>query len=59
MNFIPLKVSLDEACIDEFLSRYHFAERDKNDIFRIYKQVEPRIHATFHYVLNDVITIEE
>ena len=51
MNFIPLKVSLDEACIDEFLSRYHFAERDKNDIFRIYKQVEPRIHAMFHYVL--------
>ena len=52
MNFIPLEVSLDEACIGDFLRRYHFDEKDKKDILRLYRQVEPRIHAEFHYVLD-------
>jgi hypothetical protein len=51
MNFIPLSVSLDEGCISDFIRRYHFEEKDKNDIFRLYKQVMPRIHAEFHYVI--------
>ena len=53
MNFIPLKVSLDEGCISDFIRRYHFEEKDKNDILRLYRQIEPRVHAEFHYVIND------
>ncbi|MCR5555956.1 MAG: hypothetical protein K6F75_00135 [Butyrivibrio sp.] len=53
MNFIPLVVPLDEACIGDFLRRYHFDEKDKKDILRLYRQVEPRVHAEFHYVLTD------
>ena len=53
MNFIPLSVSLDEACIGDFLRRYHFDEKDKKDILRLYRQVQPRVHAEFHYVLTD------
>jgi hypothetical protein len=51
MNFIPLDVALDEACVGDFLRRYHFEEKDKKDVLRIYRQVEPRVHAEFHYVL--------
>lgn len=53
MNFIPLKVSLDDACFGDFLRRYHFDEKDKIDVLRLYKQVKPRVHAEFHYVLTD------
>lgn len=53
MNFIPLKVSLDEACMADFSRRYHFEEKDKNDIEKLYIKVSPRIHAQFHYVLLD------
>ena len=51
MNFIPLKVSLDEACLQEFVRRYHFNDRDKKEIIRLYRQLSPRVHAEFHYVL--------
>ena len=50
MNFIPLNVSLDEACIKDFIRRYHFDEKDKNEVLKLYRQVKPRIHAAFHYV---------
>ena len=50
MNFIPLKVSLDEGCISDFIRRYHFEEKDKSDILRLYRQIGPRVHAEFHYV---------
>ncbi len=53
MNFIPLNVSLDEACFRDFIRRYHFEEKDKKDILRLYRQVSPRVHAEFHYVLLD------
>ena len=53
MNFIPLKVSLDEACMSDFARRYHFEEKDKNEIEKLYIKVTPRIHAQFHYVLLD------
>ena len=53
MNFIPLNVSLDEDCISDFIRRYHFEEKDKNDILRLYRQVMPRIHAEFHYVVKE------
>ena len=51
MNFIPLNVSLDEACFSDFIRRYHFDEKDKQNILRLYRQVMPRVHAAFHYVL--------
>nr|WP_297705662.1 hypothetical protein [uncultured Butyrivibrio sp.] len=50
MNFIPLNVSLDEACIKDFIRRYHFDEKDKNEVLKLYRQVKPRIHTAFHYV---------
>ena len=53
MNFIPLKVSLDEACMSDFARRYHFNEQDKNEIEKLYIKVEPRVHAQFHYCLLD------
>lgn len=53
MNFIPLEVSLEEACIGDFLRRYHFDEKDKKDVFRLYRQVKPRVHAEFHWVAID------
>ena len=53
MNFIPLNVSLDEACMSDFARRYHFEEKDKNDIEKLYIKVAPRVHAQFHYVLLD------
>ncbi len=51
MNFIPLNVSLDEACFSDFIRRYHFDEKDKPNILRLYRQVMPRVHAAFHYVV--------
>ncbi|MBQ3796752.1 MAG: hypothetical protein II842_10795 [Butyrivibrio sp.] len=51
MNFIPLTVSLDEACFGDFVKRYHFEEKDKKDILRLYRKVQPRVHAEFHYVI--------
>lgn len=51
MNFIPLNVSLDEACLQEFVRRYHFNDTDKKEIIRLYRQLSPRVHAEFHYVL--------
>ena len=51
MNFIPLKVSLNEACFDDFIRRYHFDEKDKADVVRLYRQVNPRVHVGFHYVI--------
>lgn len=51
MNFIPLDVSLDEACLQEFVRRYHFNDTDKKEIIRLYRQLSPRVHAEFHYVL--------
>ena len=54
MNFIPLKVSLDEGCISDFIRRYHFEEKDKNDILRLYRQIGPRVHAEFHYVIEKI-----
>lgn len=53
MNFIPLKVALDEACMADFSRRYHFEEKDQNEIEKLYIKVSPRIHAQFHYVLLD------
>ena len=53
MNFIPLKVALDEACMADFSRRYHFEEKDQNEIEKLYIKVAPRIHAQFHYVLLD------
>ncbi len=53
MNFIPLAVSLDEACFGDFIRRYHFEEKDKKDILRLYRKVQPRVHAEFHYVIDD------
>ena len=53
MNFIPLNVSLDEACMSDFARRYHFEEKDNNEIDKLYRKVAPRIHAQFHYVLLD------
>ena len=53
MNFIPLSVSLDEECISDFIRRYHFEEKDKNDILRLYRQIMPRIHSEFHYVVKE------
>lgn len=50
MNFIPLNVSLDEACLQEFVRRYHFNDTDKKEIIRLYRQLAPRVHAEFHYV---------
>ena len=50
MNFIPLNVSLDEACLQEFVRRYHFNDADKKEIIRLYRQLSPRVHAEFHYV---------
>ncbi|SCY01407.1 hypothetical protein [Butyrivibrio sp. INlla14] len=51
MNFIPLKVSLDEACMSDFSRRYHFEEKDKNEIEKLYIKASPRVHAQFHYCL--------
>ena len=51
MNFIPLKVSLDEACMSDFSRRYHFKEQDKSEIEKLYIKASPRVHAQFHYCL--------
>ena len=51
MNFIPLNVSLDEGCLSDFIRRYHFEEKDIPEISRLYRQVKPRVHAEFHYVI--------
>ena len=53
MNFIPLTVSLDEACIGDFIRRYHFDDKDKKEILRLLRRVSPRVHAEFHYVLEE------
>ncbi|MCR5671564.1 MAG: hypothetical protein K6G10_11220 [Butyrivibrio sp.] len=50
MNFIPLDVSLDEACLEQLVRRYHFKDKDKRDIERLYRLVSPRVHPQFHYV---------
>lgn len=51
MNFTSLRVSLDEACITDFIRRYHFDEKDKKEILRINRLIAPRVHAQFHYVM--------
>ncbi len=53
MTFEPLNISLDEGCIASFIRRYHFNEDDKNDILKVYRQIAPRIHAEFHYVVDE------
>ncbi|MBP3195649.1 MAG: hypothetical protein J6N21_01410 [Butyrivibrio sp.] len=53
MNFIPLKISLDEACVQDFIKRYHFNKDDEKEIIRLSRQLLPRVHAQFHYVLEE------
>ncbi len=53
MNFIPLEVSLDEACVADFIRRYHFEEKDKKDIERFIRLIAPRVHPSFHYVIEE------
>ena len=53
MIFEPINVSLDEECIASFVRRYHFSKDEKNDIYRAYKQLKPRVHACFHYYIEN------
>lgn len=53
MTFEPLSVALDEAGIDGFITRYHFKKSEKKDILMLYRQLAPRVHASFHHVIDD------
>ncbi|WP_026652860.1 hypothetical protein [Butyrivibrio proteoclasticus] len=53
MTFEPVEVSLDENCFAELVRRYHFNEEDKKDIVKLYRQLIPRVHAVFHYVVEN------
>lgn len=53
MNFTPLNVSLDEACIPDFIRRFHFNQTDKREILKVARVLLPRVHAQFHYVVED------
>ncbi len=53
MTFEAINVSLDEGSVASFIRRYHFNEDDKSEILKIYRQISPRVHAEFHYVLED------
>lgn len=53
MTFEPLSVDLDEAGVDAFIKRYHFKKSEKKDIVMLYRQLYPRVHASFHHVIED------
>ena len=53
MTFEALNVSLDENCFSDFIKRYHFNEEDKKEIIKLYRKVHPRVHAIFHYIVED------
>lgn len=53
MTFESIEVSLDETCLSDLIRRYHFNDNDKKDIVRLYRQLYPRVHAIFHYVIKD------
>ena len=53
MTFESIEVSLDENCFDGFLRRYHFNDSDKVDVIRTYRKIAPRVHAIFHYVIEN------
>ncbi len=51
MTFEPLAVELDENGISGFIKRYHFKTSEKKDIVMLYRQLHPRVHASFHHVI--------
>ena len=51
MTFEPLQVELDESGITKFIKRYHFKTSEKKDIVMLYRQLHPRVHASFHHVI--------